>query len=106
MCLPYSGIIKSILSLLYSNESIIISKVIDFFNYRDIIPSILETDLYVLMTLSADETSLVIENEIYFELEDIFSFTETFFESNNDINCFLLFGVFSTINLKRYCVGQ
>ena len=34
------------------------------------------------MTLSADETSLVIENEIYFELEDIFSFTETFFESN------------------------
>ena len=106
MCLPYSGIIKSILSLLYSNESIIISKVIDFFNYRDIIPSILETDLYVLMTLSADETSLVIENEIYFELEDIFSFTETFFESNNDINCFLLLGVFSTINLKRYCVGQ
>ena len=66
MCLPYSGIIKSILSLLYSNESIIISKVIDFFNYRDIIPSILETDLYVFMTLSADKTSFVIENRNIF----------------------------------------
>ena len=73
----------------------------DFFNYKDIIPSILDTDLYVFMTLSADRTSLLIENETYFEFEDIFSFTEILFESNNDINWFLLVGVFSTINLNR-----
>ena len=90
MCLPYSGIIKSILSLLYSNESIIISKVIDFFNYRDIIPSILETDLYVLMTLSADETSLVIENEIYFELEEFSLLQKHFLNQIMTLTAFLL----------------